>query len=116
MAENKTKPTGVSIDAFLDKVADEDQRQGRLHTDAAHARHHRRGGDHVGGPRSSEFGVYHYVYESGREGDMCLAGFSPRKGNTVIYGMGGLDESQLKKRRQIQGEQGVPLHQEARRR
>jgi hypothetical protein len=31
------------------------------------------------------FDQYHYVYESGREGDSFLAGFSPRKQNTVIY-------------------------------
>lgn len=31
------------------------------------------------------FGQYHYVYDSGREGDSFLAGFSPRKQNTVIY-------------------------------
>jgi hypothetical protein len=27
------------------------------------------------------FGSYHYRYESGREGDMCLVGFSSRKGD-----------------------------------
>jgi hypothetical protein len=27
----------------------------------------------------------HYVYESGREGDMPVLGFSPRKPETVIY-------------------------------
>ena len=31
------------------------------------------------------FDQYHYVYESGREGDSFLAGFSPRKQNTVVY-------------------------------
>ena len=36
------------------------------------------------------FGTYHYVYESGREGDMVLLGFSPRKQNISIYLMGGL--------------------------
>jgi hypothetical protein len=37
------------------------------------------------------FGQYHYVYESGREGDMILIGFSPRKQNISIYLMGGLN-------------------------
>lgn len=36
------------------------------------------------------FGTYHYVYESGREGDTILIGFSPRKQNISIYLMGGL--------------------------
>jgi hypothetical protein len=31
------------------------------------------------------FGSYHYAYESGREGDACAAGFSPRKASTTIY-------------------------------
>jgi hypothetical protein len=30
------------------------------------------------------------VYESGREGDTVVIGFSPRKGNISIYLMGGL--------------------------
>lgn len=34
------------------------------------------------------FGSVHYKYESGREGDMPLLGFSPRKGTLVIYGAG----------------------------
>jgi Domain of unknown function (DU1801) len=34
------------------------------------------------------FGSYHYKYASGREGDMILAGFSPRKQNLALYNMG----------------------------
>jgi hypothetical protein len=41
------------------------------------------------GPSIIGYGQYHYKYESGREGDMCRAGFSPRKGNVVLYLMGG---------------------------
>jgi hypothetical protein len=37
------------------------------------------------GPSIVGFGSYHYKYESGREGDMPLAGFSPRKAATVLY-------------------------------
>ncbi|HWF02892.1 MAG TPA: DUF1801 domain-containing protein, partial [Candidatus Angelobacter sp.] len=36
---------------------------------------------------------YHYKYESGREGDMPLIGFSPRKPAMVLYGMGGFSGS-----------------------
>lgn len=35
------------------------------------------------------YGKYHYVYESGREGDSPLTGFSPRKQNMVLYIMNG---------------------------
>ena len=38
------------------------------------------------------FGSYHYKYESGREGDMPLIGFSPRKQNLTLYIMPGFDE------------------------
>jgi hypothetical protein len=31
------------------------------------------------------FGSYHYRYESGREGDSCLTGFSSRKGDISVY-------------------------------
>lgn len=31
------------------------------------------------------FGSYHYKYESGREGDAPLAGFSSRKGDITLY-------------------------------
>ncbi len=31
------------------------------------------------------FGSYHYKYETGREGDMCRSGFSPRKANMSLY-------------------------------
>ena len=37
------------------------------------------------------FGSYHYVYDSGREGDMCLTGVSPRKQSLTMYIMGGFD-------------------------
>jgi hypothetical protein len=41
------------------------------------------------GPSIIGFGSYHYKYESGREGDASVTGFSPRKGNLVIYIMPG---------------------------
>jgi hypothetical protein len=31
------------------------------------------------------FGSYHYKYETGREGDMCAVGFSPRKQALTLY-------------------------------
>ena len=40
------------------------------------------------------FGSYHYVYESGREGDMPLVGVSPRKQSLVLYIMPGFTELQ----------------------
>ena len=42
------------------------------------------------------FGTYHYRYESGREGDSALVGFSPRKGNLVLYLIGGFADRHQK--------------------
>ena len=40
------------------------------------------------GPSIVGFGSYHYKYDSGREGDSCLIGFSPRAKELALYGMG----------------------------
>jgi hypothetical protein len=37
------------------------------------------------GPAIIGFGSYHYVYESGHEGDAPLIGFSPRKNEFALY-------------------------------
>ena len=42
------------------------------------------------GPSIVGFGDWHYVSESGREGDWFVCGFSPRKSGLVLYLMGGL--------------------------
>ncbi len=80
----KTKPTEGDVTAFIDAVADEGQR--------ADAREiatmmERLTGQppKMWGPSIIGFGSYHYKYESGREGDMARIGFSPRKGQTVLY-------------------------------
>lgn len=90
MAELKTKPTGDDVTTFLDAVADP-QRREDCHTlrglmervTGAEAR--------MWGPSIVGFGSYHYVYESGREGDWFLTGFSPRKGDLTLYIMAGFD-------------------------
>lgn len=43
------------------------------------------------GPKMIGFGSYHYRYDSGREGDWFLTGFSPRKKELTIYIMAGFD-------------------------
>ncbi len=89
-SENKTKATEVSVDAFIASVADANQR-----TDAEKIRAlmERLSGEpaKMWGPSIIGFGSYHYKYESGREGDMCRIGFSPRKGQTVLYLIDGFE-------------------------
>ena len=41
------------------------------------------------GPSIIGYGRYHYKYESGREGEFMLTGFSPRKQNLSLYIMPG---------------------------
>jgi len=45
------------------------------------------------------FGSYHYTYATGREGDWCITGFSPRKTSMTVYIMPGLhlQKANLKK-------------------
>jgi len=50
------------------------------------------------GPAIIGFGRYHYKYESGREGDYMLTGFSPRKANLVVYVMPGYRFPEMKEK------------------
>ncbi len=43
------------------------------------------------GPAIIGFGRYHYKYESGREGDICMTGFSPGKGKLSLYVLSGFE-------------------------
>jgi len=92
MAENKTKPTKLSVAAFIEALTDETKRADakaliKLVQNATGEK------PAMWGPSIIGFGSYHYTYESGREGDMPLVGFSPRKAATVFYGLTGTSES-----------------------
>jgi len=94
MAENKTKPTTTSVPAFLDACPDETRR-----TDAkALAKLMQKVTGHkpaMWGSAIVGFDSYHYTYESGREGDMLIVGFSPRKAANVLYGAIGFDGAEV---------------------
>jgi len=97
MAENKTKATRVSPAAFIEKVASEQQRKDSKELIAMMQKIT---GEppKMWGPSIIGFGTCHYVYDSGREGDVCLTGFSPRKPNLVLYiGAALQDESLMSK-------------------
>ena len=93
MAESKTKPTNVSVGAFIDAIADEVR---RADAKAIVKVMQRVTGEKpkMWGPSIIGFGAYHYKYESGREGDSLLIGFSPRKPATVLYGLLGNGDSE----------------------
>jgi hypothetical protein len=94
--ENKTKPEARSVADFVAGVADPAQRQD---AETLCAMMERLSGEPatMWGPSIIGFGQYHYRYDSGREGDMCRIGFSPRKGQTVVYLVDGYEgkEAQL---------------------
>jgi Domain of unknown function (DU1801) len=84
MAANKTVATSADVTAFIDAVADETQRAD-AHAIAAMMARLSGAPAKIWGPSIIGFGVYHYKYDSGREGDSLRIGFSPRKGQTVLY-------------------------------
>jgi hypothetical protein len=84
MAENKTKATEASVESYICAIQDEARRKdcealATLMTKATKQQPKMWGTSIVG------FGSYHYKYESGREGDSCLTGFSSRKGDISVY-------------------------------
>jgi Domain of unknown function (DU1801) len=95
MADNKTKPTKLSVAAFIDALTDSTRRADakalvKLMQKAAGEK------PKMWGPSIIGFGSYHYKYDSGREGDMPIIGFSPRKAATVLYiRLGGSDSGGL---------------------
>jgi hypothetical protein len=84
MAEPKTKPTNVDPIAFIDRVENETRRND-AHELVALMKEVTGAPPKMWGPTIVGFGQYHYKYESGREADMLLTGFSPRKANLVVY-------------------------------
>ena len=91
MAENKTKENEQDPEAFLNRVENEKKRKDSFAImelmKQVTGMQPKMWGDSIIG-----FGSYHYKYESGREGDMPLIGFSPRKQNLTLYIMDGFDE------------------------
>jgi hypothetical protein len=90
VAENKTRQTEVSVSGFIAGLKDEarraDARAIANLMGAASGEEAR-----MWGPSIIGFGVHHYVYESGREGDTPMIGFSPRSAAHVLYGVAGFD-------------------------
>lgn len=91
MAENKTVPTDVTVQSFLEAVEHPKRREDALVLDALFRRI--TGFEpKMWGPSIVGYGGYHYKYESGREGDFLATGFSPRKANLSIYIMPGYQD------------------------
>ena len=88
MAENKTQRNDGDVMAYLESVENKRRREDslvllKMMEEATGEPAEMWGSSIVG------FGSYHYRYESGREGDMMLTGFAPRKASLSLYIMGG---------------------------
>lgn len=87
----KTTENSGSVRDFLASIDDPQKRRdcravARLMKEATGKRPKMWGDSIVG------YGKYHYKYESGREGDFFLTGYSPRKQNLTLYVMNGFDD------------------------
>ena len=87
---NKTTETDASVEEFINAVDNEQKRKDSwdllaLMEGITGSKAKMWGSSLVG------FGQYHYKYESGREGDFFITGFSPRKTALTVYVMPGFD-------------------------
>ncbi len=84
MADNKTKPTSASVDDFIAGIENSRRRADalvalRIYKQVTSLP------PVMWGPSIVGFGTHHYRYDSGREGILPAAGFSPRKANMTFY-------------------------------
>ncbi|MEI8073189.1 MAG: DUF1801 domain-containing protein [Bacteroidota bacterium] len=84
MAKNKTTETIASVSDFVNAVKDPVKKSDSFQV--IELMQSLSGFDaKMWGPSIVGFGSYHYVYESGREGDMPIIAFSPRSTGLVFY-------------------------------
>lgn len=92
MAENKTRETDASVDAFLTDVEHNKRREDALVMKEVMQQltgyEPKMWGSSIVG-----FGSYDYVYESGHSGTFMLTGFSPRKTALTLYIMPGFSRA-----------------------
>ena len=84
MAQNKTTQSKVSPTSFIATVPSAQQRKDSKEL-IAMMREITGEPPRMWGPSIVGFGTFRYVYASGREGEICLTGFSPRKPSLVLY-------------------------------
>jgi len=84
MTKNKTEATTKSVDGFIAALGSESKRDD-ANTLIKIFKSITGFDAKMWGPSIIGFGTHHYKYESGHEGDMPLACFSPRKTAIVLY-------------------------------
>jgi len=93
MAENKTVMTSVEVASYIDGIDHEKKREEARTLDALFQRV-TGFKPRMWGPRMVGYGSYHYVYDSGREGDCLATGFATSKARHVMYIMPGYTDFQ----------------------
>ncbi|MCX2743088.1 DUF1801 domain-containing protein [Mangrovivirga sp. M17] len=88
MTTLKTQPTNRSIDEFIESI-EHIKRKEDCQTLLKIMQEQTGEKPRIWGENIIGFGQYHYKYNSGREGDWFITGFSPRKQNLSIYIMTG---------------------------
>ena len=91
MSENKTRPTGKSVDKFLQNV-EHPRRKEDSFTLMKIMKEITKEEPVMWGPSIVGFGSHHYKYKTGREGDMPKVAFAPRKSSMTLYVMPGFDD------------------------
>jgi hypothetical protein len=92
-AELKTKKTELPVDAFIKKFT-EAQKQKDAFTILELMEKATKAKAKMWGPAIIGFGDRHLKYESGREMDWFVMGFSPRKQNLTLYITGTVEKQQ----------------------
>ena len=95
MAENKTKATAASVDSFIQSLPADRRADAKALVKLMQSTSQEK--PKMWGSSIIGFGSCHYRYDSGREGDMPLLCFSPRKSANVVYNMGSAEKSLLEK-------------------
>jgi hypothetical protein len=90
MTENKTKPTSASVSEFVNAI-EEPQKRADVRKVAAMMRRATGKRAKMWGSSIVGYGTYHYRYDSGREGDFMLTGYSPRKQALTVYILAGFE-------------------------
>ena len=93
MAELKTKKTELSVDTFIKTIPDV-QKQKDAFTILDLMEKATKAKGKMWGPSIIGFGDRHLKYESGRELDWFVMGFSPRKQNLAFYISGTVEKQQ----------------------
>lgn len=92
-AELKTKVNDASVTDFLNSVEDEQKRKDTFEI-LEIVKQITKEEPKMWGSSIVGFGTHHYKYESGREGDSAMIGFSPRKQNITLYIVPGFERYQ----------------------